>query len=108
MPLVTEVTRKGKTVPYDWDFTVLSAMLTAAAKESCPEQEFNTGRKFSDLEDGQFVDFSWLPIYYLSWNITVLKKGRQVLKNDHTFGTGDHKIEFKAGDVLKAHRESSS
>lgn len=112
MPLVTEVTRDDETVDHVWDYATLSAMFSVALAEACPDLVLaKSGQTMREVCDGgQFVDMSMFPLYYVDWDLPLLKEGRQVLNEDWSFGPseGDPEervIEFKAGDVLHAHRE---
>lgn len=110
MPLETEVRRNGEMVSMEWDYFGLSAMYTAAVKEGAPEYEYEKGKTFGDLKDGQWVDFSMAPIYYLDINCDLVKKGSQVLKDRHRFQgrNADHEVVrevvLEPGDVLRARR----
>lgn len=106
MPLNTEITREGEPLVTRWDGTTLSAMYTAAVQEAEPDREFSEGRTFGDLEDGQYVSFDMVPIYYLDWDVPLVKEGRQVLERSHTFDlwTDHPPLELTAGDVLRAYR----
>ena len=108
MPLATEIKRDGETLnpPWGWDYFTLSCMYTAAVKEAAPETEYQDGKTFGDLPEGIYVDFAWTPIYYLDWDIPLIKKGQQILKQEHRFQrTRDHDFVLKPGDVLRAWRE---
>jgi hypothetical protein len=105
MPLNTEVHRNGKLLKLNWDYTTLSCMMTAAFKEEFPEEEFAEGRTYGSLKEGQWVDFTYSPLYYIDPAPSVLSKGRQTLKNRHVFQIAeDEELVFEAGDVLRAWR----
>lgn len=103
MPLNTQILRDGKPLDVTWDYKTLSLMYTVAFKEGDPNYEYQDGKKFADLPDGAWIDFSWAPIYYLKSKCGLVKKGRQVLKNRHEFDT----VTFEPGDVLTAYRSHS-
>jgi hypothetical protein len=111
MPLETQVFRNN--VPRKdivWDFFTLSCMYTVAIKEAAPEYEYQEGKKFGDLEDGEWIDFSMAPIYYLDIpKCPLVKRGEQTLLETHTFDRGEGKsLIFLPGDRLTAYRSSSS
>jgi hypothetical protein len=83
-------------------------MYTAALKEGDPELEFTEGKNFGGLPDGEWVDFSWVPIYYLKSKAPLIRYGKQTLLQRHVFDLGDDKkFVLKPGDVLRAWREFS-
>src|SRR5262245_13706655 len=109
MPLVTEWKRDGERVkpPGGWDWTMLSAFMTAAFKEGSPEMEIKEGLTFDDLAIGEFVDFSMAPIYCMT-GCALVEEGKQVLERDHEFRLGGDRVAyFKAGDTLQCWRESN-
>jgi hypothetical protein len=105
LPLNTKWLRNDEIVKPEggWTFHTLSAMMTVAFKEGAPELEVREGLKFGDLTEGQYVDFSMAPIYYME-GCGLVEHGYQVVMNDHTFDINGQHLEFKAGDVLRAWR----
>lgn len=116
MPLNTEVLRFNPKLQrleprkdIVWDYFALSAMYTVAVKEGAPKTEYQDGKCFGDLKEGQWVDFSMAPIYYLDWPCKLIKKGEQIVKETHVFNAGtENELEFRAGDVLRAWRSHKS
>lgn len=104
MPLNIEVLRGGEARKLSWDYFTLSCCYTAALKEGDPEFEYAEGKKFGELEEGQWVDFSMAPIYYLDSKAPLLKNGRQVLHRTHKFG----ELTLEAGDEIRAWRSYKS
>jgi hypothetical protein len=106
VPLNTEIKRDGKVwnPTGGWDYFALSCMYTAACKEAIPEENFNEDTKWGELEDGKYVDFSMIPIYYLDWEVPLVKKGKQTLKQRHYFGNDNRNITLLPGDTLRAWR----
>lgn len=110
MPLNTAVLRDGETVKLKWSYFTLSCMLTAAMQEG-PNRNRRINQRdpkasitWDDLDDGEWVDWSLAPIYFMD-GCPLLEKGEQVLKEDHTFdGGAQGAVEFKSGDVLQARR----
>ena len=102
MPLVTEIIRDKKPLDIMWDYNVLSCMYTAAVKDAAPDIRVNDKLTFGEVPEGRFIDFSMVPIYYLTWDIPLVKKGSQKLKRDYNF---PGIVELKRGDVLRAWRE---
>lgn len=108
MPLITEILRNGETrEDINWDYATLSCMYTVAVKEADPEQEYQPGKTYGNLEEGKYVDFSMTPIYYLDWpKVPLVSKGRQTVKKRHAFFEGtEYELIFEPGDVLRAWRE---
>jgi hypothetical protein len=112
VPLNLEVLRRGERVKYrPFDWFVLNAVYTAAMKEAMPDGTVNDQYTWGSLPEGQVVDWSWLPIYYMDL-CPLLAKGRQTLEQDHRFvKTGENgktrKVVLKKGDVLHAWRSMS-
>lgn len=121
MPFDTEIRRNGAIVGARWDYRMLSAFMTAAASEACPDEldKITEGiwskQRTITIEDQEFetyIDFSMVPIYYLDWDLPLLKKGRQVLFDDHTYyfmgekddNSDKRTFRFLAGDELRARR----
>jgi hypothetical protein len=75
-------------------------MYTVAIKEGDPNYEYKPGKTFGELPEGEWIDFSMAPIYYLNTKCKLQEKGKQVVKNRHTFG----ELEFLPGDELHAWR----
>ena len=83
----------------------MGAMYTAALKEAAPHIEVNDDLTFGDLMDGQWVDFSNLPLYYME-GCPLLEDGEQILERRHLFKSGDDReILLLPGDILRAWRE---
>lgn len=119
MPLNTEVLRDGKPrTDIAWDYFALSCMYTVAIKEGAPDHVglLRDEMTFGDLEEGQWIDFSMTPIYYLEVpGCKLIEKGSQKVKNRHVFNrnrTEDDEgnpiepdlLIFEPGDVLQAWR----
>lgn len=109
MPLETQITRDGEPLSYRWDYVGLSIMYSVAVAEATPQRRINEEYTFGQaVKAGRYMDFTLVPIYYLDWNVPLIKTGRQVLKRDHTFRVGEDRIvSLRAGDVLSAGRVSS-
>jgi hypothetical protein len=110
MPLNTEITRNGKPADLgDWDYDLLSIMYTVATGEADPDRQINDDVTFGEaVEQGKFMNFEMVPIYYLDWPIPLIQLGKQTLKEDHTYRLSNGRtIELKAGDVLRAYRSSN-
>lgn len=114
MPLRTQVKRGKKDISgqYDWDYHTLGCFLTAALIDQHPDWEYQEGKRIGDLvpENGQFVDFSMAPIYYMDMPIDLWQKGRQMLLRTYRFDiykpeAEKDPIEFKAGDTLAMWRD---
>jgi len=107
MPLNVEVHRDGKPVELNWDGQCLSFFLTTALKESDPELEYQDGKTFGSLTDGEWVDFGWNPIYYLNTKSPLWSVGELTLTGDHSYPRnkdGSEPVEFKAGDKFIMYR----
>lgn len=113
MPLVVEVKRGGE-IRDDivWDYFALSCMYTVAIKEGAPNHVglLKDNKTFGELEDGQYIDFSMTPIYYLDVpGCKLVETGTQKVKNHHEFHRGDGTVlAFAPGDILRAWREHKS
>ena len=115
MPLVTKIVRNGKTHKPEggWDDFSLSCFYTAAYVEAAPDRIINDMDEkkltYGDLVDGQWVDFSMSPIYYMD-GCPLVEEGEQKLERAHFFratyrdGT-ERTLKFNKGDILKAWRE---
>ena len=102
MPLVIKVVRNNEPLKLTWDFQTLSAIYTACIREQDPEQEYAEGKTFGSIEEGHYVDFSMVPIYYLEMpKVPLVARGEQTLLSDHKFEW----MELKAGDRINAWRE---
>lgn len=122
MPLEVEILRDGKPRILSWDYFTLSCMYTVAIKEGAPDHEglLSDGKTFGELEEGEWVDFSMVPIYYLDVpGCKLLEKGSQKVKNRHIFNRMRDSDEdgnpvepdllvFEPGDVLRAWRSYKS
>lgn len=109
MPLETQVLRNNKPrKDIVWDYHTLSCMYTAAIKETAPDYEYQDGKTFGELGDGEWVDFSMAPIYYLDIpKCPLVKRGEQTLLETHIFDKGEGKsLIFLPGDTLTAWRSS--
>jgi hypothetical protein len=111
MPLNTQVTRNGKIHKPEsgWTGLGLSCFLTVAIKDALPQWEYREGKRIGDIEEGQFVDFTMSPVYYMDIDVPLWKKGTQTLMRDHTFGPfkdedGEFTVFYKKGDVLSMYR----
>ena len=110
MPLETQIFRNGKArKDIVWDYFTLSCMYTVAIKESAPEYEYQEGKSFGELNDGEWIDFSMAPIYYLDIpNCPLVARGEQTLLETHVFDRGEGKsLIFLPGDTLSAYRSST-
>lgn len=105
MPLNTRIERNGEVLKIEggWTWFALSAFLTAAFAEDSPEMEYDTGKKFKDLKEGCWVDFSMAPVYYMK-GARVIERGVQTLTKQHMFCGPDQVIILEPGDVLIASR----
>lgn len=114
MPLHVQVKRDGETLMVEngWSYFHLSCVFTAAIKDADPTQEFSDifhgdSQTFADIPDGQWLDFSMVPIYYLDMpTVPLVTSGEQTLTEDYKFEgpyLGEW-FELKAGDILIAHR----
>lgn len=100
MPLNTQILRNDEPLEVTWDYKTLSIMYTVAFIEGDPKYEYQEGKTFGSLEEGQWIDFSMCPIYYLKSKCGLVKNDRQVLKKRHVFDT----LTLEPGDVLTAYR----
>jgi len=46
----------------EWDYFALSCCMTACMQEEFPNEEYQDGKTYGDLEKFRWVDFSWFPI----------------------------------------------
>lgn len=119
MPLETEVLRDGEArEDIGWDYFALSCMYTVAIKEGAPNHKglLKDDKTFGELEDGEWIDFSMTPIYYLEVpGCKLVTHGSQKVRNRHVFNRNaetdkdGNPIEpdlliFEPGDVLRAWR----
>jgi len=109
MPLNTQVLRKGKPVHMSWDGLTLSCFLTTALKETDPEFEYQEGKTFGELPDGEWVNFGMSPIYYLATKSPLWHHGEITLTSDHhyefVYDDGEKgEADFKAGDKFIMYR----
>ena len=108
MPLVTEITRNGKTHTPEggWSEFALNAMITAALAEHDRDMQFESGSTIGDIiDEGKVIDFVWAnPIYLLDreqFQSPLIRRGEQTLTSEQQFG----EIVFLPGDRLRMWRE---
>lgn len=111
MPLETQIMRAGVPRKVTWDYFTLSCMYTVAIKEDAPETPIRrndgTEATFGDLGEGEWIDFSMEPIYYLDIDCGLVKRGKQTVRFTHKFDRPDgNRLIFKPGDILTAWRSS--
>lgn len=113
MPLETAVLRdKEPRTDIYWDYFALSCMYTVAIKEGAPDYVglLNDDKTFGELGEGEWIDFSMAPIYYLDVpGCDLINRGRQTVKSRHVFNRHNETAEpdlliFEPGDVLTAYR----
>lgn len=106
MPLEIQVTRNGKAVPFVWDYTTLSCILSAVLKESDPEMKYSDEGTFGELPEGKYVDFRWAPIYYLNTKSPLWHRGSYTIRTHHLFDVVSDKkpIELKPDDEVTMYR----
>ena len=103
MPLDIRVIRNNETLELRWDFATLSALYTVAIKEQDPDQEYAPGKKFRDIPEGMYVDFSTCPIYYLNMpKVPLVARGEQTLLEGHVFDW----MTLLPGDRIESRRVS--
>lgn len=109
MPLEVEVLRDGEPRQLSWDYFTLSCMYTVAIKEGAPNHKglLADDKTFGELKEGEWIDFSMVPIYYLDIpGCKLVEKGTQKVKRHHEFYDKDGNVvlEFEPGDVFRAWR----
>lgn len=120
MPLETEVLRNGERVNmWNGRWHELSAFMTVALIEECPDYKFNDTETVADLGtieiDGvtyeKIINFDNAYVYGLDIPCGLFKEGHQVLTADHIFYSEARDkpgvpapIEFKAGDTIRMWR----
>lgn len=110
MPLELNVLREGESrQDIEWTWNTMSAIYTAAIKDSRPDWEYADGKTFGAIPEGSFVDFSMTPVYYLKIpRCGLVQKGEQTLKRTYSFTNNDGEtwLTLERGDVLTAWRSS--
>lgn len=84
---------------------LLNCFLTVGMIEGDPDLVITeSGKAGKDLEPGTVVRLADTGVYYIDTKSPLWKVGKLVLKQDHSFGDEEERIEFKAGDELRMWR----
>lgn len=114
MPLEINVKRNNKPIKLIWDDITLDIILSCALKESDPDMEYQSGKRFGDIEAPTYVRVSDTGVYYIDTQSPLWKQGRWTFREAHRyeFGNPEHAgdpdryrlIELKPGDVVSMSR----